>query len=30
MGVAFKELSATAIEAITRFCADRPPLYMDL
>ena len=30
MGVAFEELSAEALEAITRFCAERPPLYMDL
>jgi len=30
MGVAFKELSGEALEAITRFCAERPPLYMDL
>jgi len=30
MGVAFKELSADALEAISAFCAERPPLYIDL
>ena len=30
MGVAFKELSAEALAAISAFCAERPPLYMDL
>lgn len=30
MGVAFKELSLEALAAITRFCAERPPLYIDL
>ncbi len=30
MGVAFKELSAEALVAISDFCAERPPLYIDL
>jgi hypothetical protein len=30
MGVAFKELTAEALSAISAFCAERPPLYMDL
>ncbi|HEU5077450.1 MAG TPA: TIGR02266 family protein [Polyangiaceae bacterium] len=30
MGVAFKELTADTLSAIAAFCAERPPLYMDL
>lgn len=30
MGVAFKELPANALAAIAEFCAERPPLYIDL
>lgn len=30
MGVAFKELSAEALSKISAYCAERPPLYIDL
>ncbi|MFZ5893205.1 MAG: PilZ domain-containing protein [Myxococcota bacterium] len=29
MGVAFGELSESALRAISRFCAERPPIYME-
>ncbi len=30
MGIAFVDISAEALDAVTNFCRERPPLYMDL
>lgn len=30
MGIAFMDLCAESLEAISKFCRERPPLYMDL